>query len=170
MAKSAQHQNNPTIWRIFQIQSFIFQTLFITDSIRAAGSVMATSAQHQNKVFFILCFIRSLVFPTTATLLLLGATVYLVFYTFHQEILMGFVPPAMVGLLSSIFLPFFTKIFFFMAARFKQTLLKFRYSVKATKVWNNLLLVLTLRKGQLISKGIFGILEFLQKTNEWIRS
>ena len=68
---------------------------------------MATSAQHQNKVFFILCFIRSLVFPTTATLLLLGATVYLVFYTFHQESLMGFVPPAMVGLLSLISLKSF---------------------------------------------------------------
>ena len=97
--------------RIFQIQSYIFQTLFITDSIRAASSAMAASAQHQNKVFFIVCFIRSLVFPTTATLLLLVATVYLVFYTFHQESLMGFVPPAMVGLLSLIFLPFFTKMF-----------------------------------------------------------
>ena len=83
-------------------------SLVITDSNFAASSVMATSAQHQNKVFFIVCFIRSLVFPTTATLLLLGATVYLVFYTFHQESLMGFVPPAMVGLLSLIFLPFLT--------------------------------------------------------------
>ena len=90
---------------------FTVQTLVITDSNLAASSVMATSAQHQNKVFFIVCFIRSLVFPTTATLLLLGATVYLVFYTFHQESLMGFVPPAMVGLLSLIFLPLFTKMF-----------------------------------------------------------
>jgi hypothetical protein len=81
------------------------------------------------------------VFPTTATLLLLGATVYLVFNTFHQESLMGFVPPAMVGLLSLIFLPYFTKIFLFRAACFKQTLLKFRYSAKATKLSNNLSLV-----------------------------
>ena len=86
---------------------FTIQTLVITDSNLAASSVMATSAQHQNKVFFIVCFIRSLVFPTTATLLLLGATVYLVFNTFHQESLMGFVPPAMVGLLSLIFLKSF---------------------------------------------------------------
>ena len=113
---------------------FTIQTLVITDSNLAASSVMATSAQHQNKVFFIVCFIRSLVFPTTATLLLLGATVYLVFNTFHQESLMGFVPPAMVGLLSLIFLPYFTKIFLFRAACFKQTLLKFRYSEKAKKI------------------------------------
>ena len=85
---------------------FTIQTLVITDSNLAASSVMATSAQHQNKVFFIVSFIRSLVFPTTATLLLLGATVYLVFNTFHQESLMGFVPPAMVGLLSLIFVKF----------------------------------------------------------------
>ena len=100
---------------------FTIQTLVITDSNLAASSVMATSAQHQNKVFFIVCFIRSLVFPTTATLLLLGATVYLVFNTFHQESLMGFVPPAMVGLLSLIFLKSFQN---------KKGQKKFRYPTK----------------------------------------
>ena len=42
---------------------FTIQTLVIIDSNIAASSVMATSAQHQNKVFFIVCFIRNMLFP-----------------------------------------------------------------------------------------------------------
>ena len=88
-------------------------------------------------------------FPTTATLLLLVATVYLVFYTFHQESLMGFVPPAMVGLLSLIFLPFFTKMFCSVGDCFKflwpsqniQTLIHSRYGILLLKIF-----LLTVRK------------------------
>ena len=44
--------------------------------------------------------------------------------------------------------------------------LKFGHSEKATKISNNLPLDLTITKGQLVSRYLFGVFTFFQKTNK----